>query len=210
MAPIQRGATLHRFMAYLLKIINETKGSMPFLTIGDASGRQVVFNWNEEQYAYCHEPASDQEALDIVQLNWTNLRFPWRFAPVTIGPRPVIAQQGTSAAPQAKIPPFLKPELYGDYPLADLLMLADNDALPIEGNREDRDNVMRQLHAYYQGRAWGVEDVKRSRAKVAEMESELKAIKAPAAADKPVLTPAERMARARAAKTAKHLAGATA
>lgn len=198
-------------MSYLLKIINETKGTMPFLTVGDASGRQVVFNWNDEQYAYCYEPATDQEAYDIVQLNWTNLRFPWRFAPVTTSDRPAKVQNDAPVSPQVKIPPFLKPELYSDYPLADLLMLADNDALPIEGNRDDRDNVMRQLHAYYVGRAWGIEDVKRNRAKVAEMEAELKAAKSETVAvGKPTLTPVERMAKARAAKNAKRAAEAAA
>jgi hypothetical protein len=151
----------------LLKIVNENRSEgYDIRTIGDVANNQHVFTWDNTHGAYCYEPTSQQESDDIIATNWVCLRMPWRIAPVIEGScaQPV-AQAASAPKGPVKIPPYVKPELYNDYPKEDLLLLCTDAGFTPEGNRDDVDNLRRQLHRYYEGRAWAAEEIKQLREK---------------------------------------------
>lgn len=192
--------------SYLLKVFNESKGSHPFLVLGDSASHEHVFTWNDEAQAYCYEPANQQESDDIVSTNWLNLRMPWRVGPVMIDGLPQSPKAAAVVASTARIPPYVRPELYANYPLLDLSMMFTNEGIAPEGNLEDVDNMKRQLHRYYEGRAWAIEENRRLKGEVARLTEELSARKANdgvavVAPDPVILTPAAIAAPARAVVT---------
>jgi hypothetical protein len=204
-------------MPYLLKVVNEPKGAMPFLTLGDTANREHVFNWNEAVGAYCYVPTSQQESDDIIATNWTNLRFPWRIAPVMVDDATLKSVTGGVKLPVSTsvIPPFVRRELYEAYPLQDLLMMCADCGFVPEGPADNEDNVKRQLHRYYEGRAWAVEEQRRLKERVAELEKNtgqagsaavrLDALKVAATIANPNPKP-DRAAAARAVRSANALA----
>lgn len=155
-------------MHMYLKIVNENRGWSPIMTLGDVANVQHVFTWNDAHQAYSYAPTSQEESDNIIATNWQFAKFPWRVAPIIESGPTAIA--GAAPAPIAsgppKIPPYVKPELYAEYPLADLLLLCADAGFTPEGNQTDIDSVRRQLHRYYEGRAWASEEIKQLRAKV--------------------------------------------
>jgi hypothetical protein len=153
-----------------LKLVNEPRSAgYDTRTIGDTANVERVFTWNDQHQAYCYEPTSQQESDDIIATNWVCLRMPWRIAPVIEGScgRPV-AQAAPVAKGPVRIPPYVKPELYNEYPQADLLLLCTDAGFTPEGNLGDTDNLKRQLHRYYEGRAWAAEEIRQLRTKIKE------------------------------------------
>lgn len=155
----------------LLKIANENKGPYPFLTIGDIASVQHVFNWNDEHGAYCYAPRSAKECEDICAVNWTFIGFPWRIVPVFGAadvPAMVVHHGGGAGSPNrvsvgvavAKIPPYIRPEIYASYPVDDLLLLSRDCGFEPEGEPE-AESLKRQLARWCQGRAWANEEVRR-------------------------------------------------
>lgn len=167
----------------LLKLANENFGNTQFRTFGDAANNQHVFEWNKEHGAYCYQPKSQQESDDIISTNWLYLRCPWRVAPIWDGvaAEPTLRPKREQIAYVGKIPPYVRPELYADYPLADLRLMCEDAGIAVEGDPESTDNVRRQLHRYYEGRAWAVEEVKRLKEQVEALKAK---VAAPAAKKK--------------------------
>jgi hypothetical protein len=161
----------------LLKIANENKGPYPFLTLGDVASRQHVFQWNDQFGAYCYAPKTAQECEDICAVNWTFINFPWKVVPVFGAadvPAMVIQHGGAPGSPNrvpagvavAKIPPFIRPEIYANYPVDDLVLLARDCGFEPEGDRE-AENIKRQIASYCAGRSWANEEVRRLKTELA-------------------------------------------
>ncbi len=167
----------------LLKLVNENFGNTQFRTFGDASNHQHVFEWNKAVGAYCYQPKSQKESDDIIRTNWECMNFPWRVAPVWDG----VMEAGAPVPPTndaairgAKIPPYVNPEIYSQYPLRDLIDLAADAGFVPEGDPTNLHTIRHQLHRYYEGRAWAVEDIKRLREENAALKARLAAQVAPA------------------------------
>lgn len=163
----------------LLKIINENRDQYDTpKSIDTKDRRQHLFRWNTEVGAYCNEPP-DQAAIDqILELNWTFPQIPWRYSVVWVGGGlPAAAGEVPMAKPgSAFIPPFVRQELYASYPLDDLKALCRDCGFPIQGNAEDEHNLKSQLAAYYVGRAWAVEELRRARESEDEMRKRVEAL----------------------------------
>lgn len=156
----------------LLKIVNENRGSFPFLTFGDIANQQHTFEWNEKVGAYCYEPKNQIESDNITATNWVSLHHPWRVSPVWNGAGMPVAAIPNAAVPSTvRIPPYVRPDLYDAYPLEDLLALCADAGFTPEGDATNTFQVRHQLHRYYEGRAWAVEDMKRLRAQLAAPKS---------------------------------------
>ena len=146
---------------------------MPCLTLGDIANREHPFYWNDAVGAYCYEPKDQKESDDIIASNWVFLKFPWRVAPVwEHGVGSVKTPEAVKAeVSKAIIPPYVNPTLYDAYPVRDLLDLCADAGFTPEGDQADPDNLRRQLHRYYEGRAWASEEMRRVREKMAAVES---------------------------------------
>lgn len=160
----------------LLKICNENKGWSDVMTLGDISNVQHSFMWNEQYGAYCYAPKNQQEADDILATNYAFAKVVWKVGVIFDGSAPV--QVTPAAVSTAKIPPYVKPDLYDAYPLTDLLGLCADSGFRPELNPEDPNQVKVQLHRYYEGRAWAAEEIKRQTARIASLERELAPFKA--------------------------------
>lgn len=157
----------------LLKIVNENRGSFPFLTFGDIANQQHTFEWNEKVGAYCYEPKNQTESDNITATNWVSLHHPWRVSPVWDNAGMPVAPSPNAAIPSTvRIPPYVRPELYDAYPMEDLLALCADAGFTPEGDATNLHQVRHQLHRYYEGRAWAVEDMKRLRVQLAQPKAE--------------------------------------
>lgn len=156
----------------LLKIVNENRGSFPFLTFGDIANQQHTFTWNEGIGAYCYEPKDQIESDNIISTNWVSLRHPWRVAPVWAGGNQPVSSKAEAVPASVRIPPYVRPELYEAYPLEDLLNLCSDAGFRPEGDATNLHQVRHQLHRYYEGRAWAAEDMKRLREQITEPKPE--------------------------------------
>lgn len=187
----------------LLKIANENYSNTQFRTFGDVANNQHVFEWNAEIGAYCYEPKSQQESDEIISSNWISLNNPWRIAPVwngQPGTKASVPTTNTSAIATFKIPPYVRPEIYAEYPVRDLLDLCADAGFIPEGDQNGADNLRRQLHRYYEGRAWAVEDMKRLRERIAELEKKVSLPASAPLAAKPVEAPKAHVKRGRPPK----------
>lgn len=161
----------------LLKIVNENKTFSEFLQFGATNGIQYSFQWMPEHSAYCYAPKTQAECDAIVRANWEYLTCPWRVGPVfdaVVGPLEPAPAGSTPrpAPPVGRIPPYVKPELYAAYPLADLLLLCADSGFTPEGDATLPENVQRQLHRYYEGRAWAAEEMRRLKEENKALEQE--------------------------------------
>lgn len=202
-------------MPYLLKLLNETHSAMPFRVIGDVASKEHRFDWSDQHQAYCYRPQSQLDSDNIMAIQWTITNFPYRISPVIDNSAPG-APVAAPAPSTLRIPPYVRPELYANYPLLDLQMMFQNEGITPEGDVKDEHNLRHQLHRYYEGRAWGIEDVRRAREESAKLREQLTAAlskpvvasaPAPAATPKPAPGPYEpkgmdKAAKARAARSA--------
>jgi hypothetical protein len=163
-----------------LKVINEARGANPFVTIQDSANKEHLFEWDEAVGAFCKIIETQEDVDNLYQMQaWPKVFY--RLGVVMTGGGPVAGKAKTPVYPVSKIPPYVKPELYENYPLADLLMLCSDCGFTPEGDATQPENIKRQLRRYYEGRAWAQEEMKRLRL---EVES-LRAARAAASPAKP-------------------------
>lgn len=175
----------------LTKIVNENRGWSETMTLADVSNNQHTFSWNDQFGAYCYEPKDQKELDDILKTNWEWPKVVWKVSVVMDGSQSAIKTVSSpSVVSTLRIPPYVKPELYDNYPLVDLLALSKDSGFTPELNPEDTTCVKVQLHRYYEGRAWAAEEMKRLTAKVSLLERELAASK-PVIEQVAVITPTE-------------------
>lgn len=161
-----------------LKIWNVNRGAYPVL-FGDWTGKQHVFEWDETLQAYALEPEDQKQSDDICETNWRILNMPYRVAPVwdTVA-TPERKLPGVKTPEKTyKIPPFVKPELYSQYPVQDLLALCSDAGFQPEGDTTSAGNLRSQLASYYVGRSWAAEEIKRLKAELLALKPVLEPVK---------------------------------
>lgn len=134
-------------MKILVTILNESQLHTA-LHLDGMSGRPYAFLWNKSLDRYAYEPKNQEEINDIFATQ--GVICPWHLSPVLID-----GEMGKATA--AKIPPFIERRLYENHTDAELLALAADIGLELQG-AVGRENALRQLDAYMSGRAWGMKE----------------------------------------------------
>lgn len=136
------------------------------MTFTDLANRDHAFTWNDTYGAYCYAPTSQQECDDIISTNWMWSKCLWKFSVVMDGVPSAPGQPQLAAPLGFKPPPYVRPEIYADYPLRDLLDLCTDSQFLPEGDATNPDHLRWQLHRYYEGRAWAADEIKRLKEKL--------------------------------------------
>ena len=134
-------------MKILIKILNESH-LYHSLNLEGISGKPYAFLWNKTLDSYTYEPKGQEEINDIFATQ--GVICPWHLSPIIIEGE---MSEGGQAKPLT-IPPYLSRKLYENHSDAELVALAADVGLTLQGARE-RDNMLRQLDAYMAGRSWG-------------------------------------------------------
>lgn len=188
-----------------LCIQNENLGWSRTMTLGDISNNQHSFEWSEQHGRYCYEPKSQAEADDILATNYAFAKVVWKVGVIFDG---ALNTPKTASNPSAvstlRIPPYVDSKHYDkpDYTISDLQLLASDQNLELRGDPENRESVINQLRAHFNGKAWAVEEKNRLTAKVSQLERE-KAISTPVVESVVVVTPVEAQTPAESLTTAK-------
>lgn len=186
-------------MHLLISIVGENNQGIP-LQMGGLSGLTYDFHWSKQHGFYAYAPKSNVEIDDILAVNYACKNFPWRFTVRMVdGPvQPELYGEGGDTqqrhiAIAASIPPFVKPDLYRDYPAEDLCELARNCGLNPQCDPGDCVGLKRELGAYFVGRSWAGEERR-------QLEEKLKALSTPPTVPQPTPSAPEPEAPAAAVK----------
>lgn len=137
--------------------------------MGGFSSLSYVFKWNNAHGRYTCEVTNQTDLDDLLKVNWACPSFPWRFG--------VIFEQTTSAQTAASRPvvaPYIDAKHYKDYLIPDLLAVAADCGITIQGDISSPDNIKRQIDAYCVGRGWSSKEM-------AALRDEVKALREAAA-----------------------------
>lgn len=131
----------------IIKINNEAETTFPHRIVGGL--KDYVFLFNKQVNAYCYAPQDLIEQDDIFNLVSTP-NFPWRFSPVLVDSDE--PEKPGAPLPKFSIPPYITADRYADHTLDELLALAADVGLRVQGAHAP-DLVRLQLDAYMVGRA---------------------------------------------------------
>lgn len=165
------------------------------MNMGGISGINYTFQWHPAFGCYVYAPKSQVEIDDILPINKVVASFPWIFsAMITDGDAMAMLTDPTSgaAAVVATIPPYVRPEMYANYPAEDLRELARNVGLNPQGDVSDVLNLRKQLDAYFIGRSWAIEEHKQKDERLRTFELERVAQRGTPAAEIPMAPELER------------------
>lgn len=130
-------------MKILIKVLNESQLHSS-LNLEGISGKPYVFQWNKLLDSYAYEPKDQEEINDIFATQ--GVICPWHLSPV-------IVEGEMSKDSKITIPPFIDRKLYENHTPAELIALASDVGLRLQG--KDPASHLVQIDAYMTGRAWG-------------------------------------------------------